>query len=67
MKAGCAKGRDLQQQQAFAYTQEDLVRVIVPYGEGKDPVGAMVPMRLWQFLKTTITIQLFLGKLPQQI
>ena len=28
------KRRDLQkQQQAFAYTQEDLVRVIVPYGE----------------------------------
>ena len=30
------------QQQAFGYTQEDLVRMIVPMAkEGKDPVGAM--------------------------
>ena len=30
------------QQQAFGYTQEDLVRMIVPMAkDGKDPVGAM--------------------------
>ena len=32
----------LKQQQAFGYTQEDLVRMIVPMAkDGKDPVGAM--------------------------
>lgn len=32
----------LKEQQAFGYTQEDLVRMIVPMAkEGKDPVGAM--------------------------
>ncbi|SUP79479.1 Ferredoxin-dependent glutamate synthase 1 [Veillonella atypica] len=31
-----------QKQQAFGYTQEDLVRMIVPMAkDGKDPVGAM--------------------------
>ena len=32
----------VQNQQAFGYTQEDLVRMIVPMAkDGKDPVGAM--------------------------
>lgn len=36
------------EQQAFGYTQEDLVRMIVPMAkDGKDPVGAMGRTRLW--------------------